>query len=324
MRLMKAFITGINGFVGSHLAEFLLEKGCAVSGLILEGSRLNKISGIREKIILYEGDVKNYGLLKEIIAESKPDEVYHLAGLSHVQQSWKNEWETYKVNFLGTYNLLEAIKELNLDIKVLIIGSSDEYGRVQTDKLPIKEEYPLNPLSPYGVSKACQELLALRYARSEGMSVVAVRAFNHTGPRQEPFFVCSDFAKQIAEADMGLRESLIEVGDLRSERDFTDVRDVVKAYWLLTREGKKGEVYNICSGNAFSIEWVLNRLLSFTKKSIKIKDDPKRLRPVDIAVRVGDNRKIRDATGWYPEIPLERTLGDLFRYWQNTVTTKKP
>lgn len=321
---MKAFITGVNGFVGSHLAEFLLEEDCAVSGLVLEGDRLDKISRIREKIDLYKGDVKDYGLLKEIIAESKPDEVYHLAGLSHVQQSWRNEWETYKVNFLGTYNLLEAIKELKLETKVLIIGSSDEYGRVQPDQLPIREECPLNPLSPYGVSKACQELLALRYARSEGMPVVAVRAFNHTGPRQEPFFVCSDFAKQIVEAEIGLREPLIKVGDLRSERDFTDVRDVAEAYWLLTKKGKTGGVYNVCSGKSFSIEWVLNKLLSFTKKDIRIKEDPKRLRPVDITVRVGDNQKITDTTGWQPKIPFERTLSDLFNYWKETISTKKP
>jgi len=319
---MKAFITGINGFVGSHLAEFLLRKGCVVSGLILEKDKVEKISGIIDNIHLYEGDVKDYGLLKDIIAESQPEEVYHLAGLSHVQDSWKNEWETYKVNFLGTYNLLEAIKELGLNPKVLIIGSSDEYGRVQPDRLPIREDYPLMPLSPYGVSKACQELLALRYARAEGMQIVAVRAFNHTGPRQEPAFVCSDFAKQIVEAEIGLKESVISVGDLKSERDFTDVRDVVEAYYLLLKKGISGDVYNVCSGKAFSIEWVLSRLLSFTEKVIKIKEDPERLRPVDITVRIGDNRKIREATGWEPKIPLSKTLEDLYKYWKERIGTE--
>lgn len=316
---MKAFITGINGFVGSHLAEFLLGKGYDVSGLVLERDKIEKISGIIKDIHLYEGDVKDYGLLKDIIAESQPEEVYHLAGLSHVQHSWKNEWETYKVNFLGTYNLLEAIKELALNTKVLIIGSSDEYGRVQPDQLPINEDYPLKPLSPYGVSKACQELLALRYARSEGIHIVAVRAFNHTGPRQEPYFVCSDFAKQIVEAETGLKKPVINVGDLKSERDFTDVRDVIEAYYLLLKKGKSGEVYNVCSGKAFSIEWVLYRLLSLTEKVITIKEDPKRLRTVDITVRVGDNRKIRETTGWQPKIPLEKTLKDLYNYWQEVI-----
>lgn len=316
---MKTFITGINGFAGSHLAEFLLGKGYEVSGLILERDKIEKVSEIKEKIYLYEGDVKDYGLLKDVLAESHPEEVYHLAGLSHVQHSWKNEWETYKVNFLGTYNLLEAVKELGLNTKVLIIGSSDEYGRVQPDHLPIKEDYPLRPLSPYGVSKACQELLALRYARSEGIHVVAVRAFNHTGPRQEPYFVCSDFAKQIAEAEKGLRKPVIYVGDLKSERDFTDVRDVIEAYYLLLKKGESGDIYNVCSGKAFSIEWVLDKLLTFTKKIITIKEDPERLRPVDITVRVGDNQKIKETTGWQPMIPLEKTLNDLYKYWKERI-----
>lgn len=321
---MKAFITGINGFVGSHLSEFLLGKGYEVSGLIFERYKIDKISGVIKDIQLYEGDVKDYGLLKDVLAESHPEEIYHLAGLSHVQHSWKNEWETYKVNFLGTYNLLEAIKELGLKTKVLIIGSSDEYGKVQPDRLPIKEDYPLMPLSPYGVSKACQELLALRYARSEGIHVVAVRAFNHTGPRQDPYFVCSDFAKQIAEAETGLRAPVIYVGDLGTERDFTDVRDVVEAYHLLLKEGKSGEIYNVCSGRAFSIKWVLGRLLALSKRTITIKEDPKRLRPVDITARIGDNRKLRETTGWQPIIPMERTLEDVFKYWQEKVGVKTP
>ncbi len=321
---MKAFITGINGFVGSHLSEFLLGRGYDVSGLILEKNKTEKISGIIKDIHLFEGDVKDYGLLKDILEESNPEEVYHLAGLSHVQHSWKNELETYRVNFLGTYNLLEAIKELGLKTKILIIGSSDEYGRVQPDHLPTGEEYPLMPLSPYGVSKACQELLALRYARSEGIDIVAVRAFNHTGPGQEPYFVCSDFAKQIAEAEKGLRAPKIYVGDLRSERDFTDVRDVVEAYNLLLKKGKSGEAYNVCSGKAFSIRWVLDRLLSFTDKVITIEEDTKKLRPVDITIRVGDNRKITETTGWHPVIPLEKTLEDLYKYWKGKVKGKTP
>ncbi len=316
---MKAFITGINGFVGSHLTEFLLGKGYEVSGLIFEKNRTEKISGVIKKTRLYEGDVKDYGLLKDVLEESHPEEVYHLAGLSHVQHSWKNELETYRVNFLGTYNLLEAIKELKLNTKNLIIGSSDEYGKVNPDQLPIRENYPLMPLSPYGVSKACQELLALRYARSEGIHVVAVRSFNHTGPRQEPYFVCSDFAKQIAEAEKGLREPVIYIGDLRTERDFTDVRDVVEAYHLLLERGKSGEVYNVCSGKAFSINWVLERLLTLTGKVVTVKEDPKRLRPIDITIRIGDNRKIKEATGWQPVIPMERTLEDLYKYWQEKV-----
>lgn len=319
---MKAFITGINGFVGSHLTEFLLEKGYEVSGLIFERNKTEKISGFIEKIRLYEGDVKNYGLLKDVLEESHSDEIYHLAGLSHVQHSWKNEWETYKVNFLGTYNLLEAIKELRLNAKVLIVGSSDEYGKVKIDQLPIREDYPLMPLSPYGVSKACQELLALRYARSEGIHVVAVRAFNHTGPRQEPYFVCSDFAKQIVEVEKGLRSPEIYVGDLKTERDFTDVRDIVRAYHLLLERGKSGEVFNVCSGKAFPINWVLERLLSFTEKVITVKEDSQRLRPVDIIIRVGDNKKIKEATGWQPEIPMEKTLEDIYKYWQEKLSGK--
>lgn len=316
---MKAFITGINGFAGSHLSEFLLGKGYEVSGIIFERNKIEKISGIKDRINLYGGDIKDYGFIKESLADSHPIEIYHLAGLSHVQYSWKNEWETYKVNFLGAYNLLEAVKELGFNARILIIGSSDEYGKVPLEYLPIKEDYPLQPISPYGVSKSCQELLALRYARSERMHIVAVRAFNHTGPRQEPSFVCSDFAKQIVEIEKGLKRPAVYVGDLSAKRDFTDVRDVVEAYWLLLQKGLPGEVYNVCSGKTFSIRWILEKLMTLTDKIITLEEDPKRLRSVDIRVRVGDDRKIRDATGWQPITPLEKTLRDLYNYWQERI-----
>ncbi|MCK4306651.1 GDP-mannose 4,6-dehydratase, partial [candidate division WOR-3 bacterium] len=219
-------------------------------------------------------------------------------------------------NIIGELNIFEAIRRAKINPWIQIAGSSEEYGMVHSDEVPIKETNPLRPLSPYGVSKVAQDLLAYQYYMSYKLNVVRTRAFNHSGPRRGNVFVCSEFAKQIAEIEKGKREPVILVGNLDAQRDFTDVRDIVKAYWLGLDKCKPGEVYNICSGKAYKISEVLDILISLSKVKIEIKEDPSKMRPSDVPYLGGDSTKFRDATGWKPEIPFERTLKDLLNYWR--------
>ncbi len=222
-------------------------------------------------------------------------------------------------NIIGELNVFEAVRELGINPVIQIAGSSEEYGLVEEDELPVKETNPLRPLSPYAVSKVGQDLLGYQYYKSYGLDIIRTRGFNHSGPRRGEVFVCSNFAKQIARIEKKKQEPVVYVGNLEAIRDFTDVRDIVKAYWLATEKGEPGEVYNICSGKGYKIEEVLDILLGLTKERIKVKKDPKRMRPSDVPVLIGDCKKFRGITGWKPEIPFERTLEDLLNYWRERV-----
>jgi GDP-4-dehydro-6-deoxy-D-mannose reductase len=224
--------------------------------------------------------------------------------------SWKAPADTIETNVIGTIHLFEAIRKAQINSKILVAGSSEEYGMVYPEELPIKETNPLRPLSPYGVSKVAQDKLGYQYCRSYGLEVVITRAFNHTGPRRGDVFATSNFAKQIAEAEKGVSR-VIHVGNLNAQRDFSDVRDIVKAYWVALEKCKPGEAYNICSEKARSIQEVLNLLLSMTAKDVEIRQDPSRLRPADVEVLHGDCSKFKQQTGWEPAIPFEKTLEDL-------------
>jgi len=313
---MKALITGISGFAGSHLAEFLLNKGYKVYGTFYDKSTFSNLNGFIDNIKLFENDIRNYNDLKQIIKKVQPDEIYHLAAISFIPTALKNPKITFDTNLYGTLNLYKAIIELKLNPKILFVGSADEYGLVKENDLPIKETCPLCPINPYAISKMSADFLSYFYFKNYNLNIIRVRPFNHIGARQSPEFVCSSFAKQIAEIEKGLKEPMIKVGNLEAKRDFTDVRDIVRAYWLALDKGEPGEVYNICSGNVVSIKVLLNRLLNMPKKKIKIIQDPKRLRPSDIPLLVGDFKKFTKQTNWKLEIPLEKTLKDILNYWR--------
>jgi len=313
----KALITGITGFVGSHLAELLLSKGLNVYGTKRWRSKTENIDHIMGQLHLREADLRDGHSLYEVIKEVKPDYIFHLAAQSFVPASWISPADTMETNAVGTINLLEAVRKVGINPAIQIAGSSEEYGLVLPDELPIKETNPLRPLSPYGVSKVATDKLGFQYHRSYGMKIVITRSFNHTGPRRGEVFVTSNFAKQIVEMEKGIREPFIRVGNLQAKRDFSDVRDVVRAYWLSTQKCEFGECYNICSGKTRVIEDVLNLIVKISKtKDIKIEKDPSRMRPSDVEVLHGDCSKIMDQTGWKLEIPFEKTMSDLMDYWR--------
>ena len=313
---MKVLITGISGFAGSHLAEFLLDKDYKVFGTFYDKSTFSNLNGFIDRITLYQCDIRNYNNLKEIIKKVKPDEIYHLAAISFVPNSLKDPKLTFDTNLYGTLNLYQAVIEQKINPKILFVGSADEYGIVNKNDIPIKENYPLQPVNLYSISKASADFLSYFYFKNYNLNIIRVRPFNHIGPRQSPEFVCSSFAKQIAEIEKGLKEPIIKVGNLEAKRDFTDVRDIVMAYWLAMQNGETGEVYNICSGKTFSIEGLLNKALSLCEKNIRVKQDLKRLRPSDVPLLMGDFTKFTKKTGWEPEIPFKKTLKDILNYWR--------
>ncbi len=317
---MRVLITGITGFAGSHLADFLLEKGnIEVYGTERWRSRTENIEHIKDRITLMGCDIRDASSVKSLIEKIKSDRIFHLAAQSFVPTSWHAPQETLTTNIIGELNVFEAVRELGINPIIQIAGSSEEYGLVEEAELPVKETNPLRPLSPYAVSKVGQDLLGYQYYKSYGLNIIRTRGFNHSGPRRGEVFVCSDFAKQIAKIEKKKQEPIIHVGNLEAIRDFTDVRDMVKAYWLATEKGKPGEVYNICSGKGWKIKEVLDILLGLTKEKIKVKKDPKRMRPSDVPVLIGDCKKFREVTGWKPEIPFEKTLEDLLNYWRERV-----
>ncbi len=313
---MRALITGITGFVGSHLTELLLDRGFEVYGTLRWRSPMDNISHLLGRIELVECDLRDASSVKEALQHSKPEYVFHLAAQSFVPTSWRAPAETLSTNVIGQVHLLEAIREQGLKCRIQIAGSSEEYGLVLESEVPITEQNPFRPLSPYAVSKVTQDMLAYQYFRSYGMHLIRTRAFNHTGPRRGEVFAESSFACQIAEIEAGKREPILRVGNLDAKRDYTDVRDVVKAYLLGLEKGEAGEVYNICSGITNPVRHILDTLLSFTTAKIEVTQDPARMRPSDVTVLWGDSSKFRKQTGWKPEIPLEETLRDLLNYWR--------
>lgn len=316
----RILITGITGFVGSHLAEFLLKrKDVKVYGILRWRSKTENIDDVKDKLKLYECDIRDASSVRRVIDRIMPDKIFHLSAQSFVPASWNAPAETLITNILGELNIFEACRTIGINPRIQIAGSSEEYGMVYKEELPAKETNPLRPLSPYGVSKVGQDLLGYQYFKSFGMNIIRTRGFNHTGPRRGEVFAESNFAKQIALVEKGMQEPFIYVGNLSARRDYTDVRDMVRAYWLALEKGRTGEVYNICSGRAYSMKEVLDTLLSFSNVKLKIKQDPTRLRPSDVPVLIGDNSKFVKKTDWLPKIEFKKTMEDLLNYWRDKI-----
>jgi GDP-4-dehydro-6-deoxy-D-mannose reductase len=315
--MRRVLVTGITGFAGSHLVDLMLARGgVQVFGLLRWRSRTENIEHFRSRVTLIECDLRDPISTRDALETVKPDWIFHLAAQSFVPTSWNAPAESLTTNTLGQLHVFEAVRHIGLKPRIQLACSSEEYGLVHENELPIKETNPLRPLSPYAVSKVAQDLLGYQYFKSYGTDVVRTRGFNHEGPRRPNVFVASDFAWQISEVEKGRREPVIQVGNLEARRDFTDVRDMVEGYWLALEKGVPGEVYNLCSGKAYAIREVLDLLLAMTKCKIEVRQDPKRMRPSDVPVLLGDSTKFKQATGWAPRIPFERTLADSLDYWR--------
>jgi len=318
---MRVLVTGIAGFVGSHMVDYLLahHPEAEVHGTIRPRSRMDNLANLNERVQLHDCDLTDATNVRRVLQAVKPDRVFHLAAQSFVPFSWESPSQTITVNVQGQVNLFEEARALKLDPLIQIACSSEEYGEVHADEVPIKETNPLRPLSPYAVSKVAQDYLAYQYFKSYGTRAIRTRGFNHTGPRRGEVFVSSNFSKQVAMIEAGKKPPVIRVGNLDAVRDFTDVRDMVRAYWLALDHCEPGEAYNIASGRGWVIRDVLNRLLSLSTVKITTEVDPARLRPSDVEVLIGDASKFRKATGWEPQIPFEQTLEDLLQYWRARV-----
>jgi GDP-4-dehydro-6-deoxy-D-mannose reductase len=311
---LNIFITGAAGFVGCYLRKFLHSQEHSIWGSAYPHVPEDN-SGDR----LFYLDLRSTNDVRMRVQEMRPDWVFHLAAISNVRHSWSRRKETLETNIIGTLNLLDAIREFSPEARILYVSSSDIYGRESRTGVPLTEEEEVLAMNPYAYSKCCGELLSQFYTRVENLDIVIARSFPHTGPGQSADFVCSDWANQIARIEKGRSDPVIEVGNIAVERDFTDVRDVVCAYALLIEKGKRGEVYNVCSNRSWSLQSILECLLSFTEKDISVRVDSQRLRKADIPRLVGDNKKIKEAVAWEPRIPLEQSLEELLEYWRQHI-----
>jgi len=316
---MKILITGITGFVGSHLVEYCLKKDdVQVYGIKRWRSPLDNLSGIEDKIKLIDCDLRDENSVVLAIQEIKPERIFHLAAQSYVQTSYTAPRDTLETNIIGTLNIFEAIRRVGIDPLIHICSSSEVYGQVHENEIPITENNPLRPQSPYAVSKVGEDLLSYQYFKSYNLRTIRTRAFTHTGPRRGAVFAESSFAKQIAEIEAGKKEPVIYVGNLDSVRTFMDVRDIVNAYWLALEKGIPGEVYNIGGEVTKKVGDMLNTLLDLSPvgKKIKVEVDARLLRPSDVTLQIPSVEKFREQTGWKPTIPFEKTMIDLLDYWR--------
>jgi GDP-4-dehydro-6-deoxy-D-mannose reductase len=305
---MKALIIGGGGFVGGYLADELNNNGYDVYITCLEK--------VDSDYVQFNLDIRKKDDISAILSEVNPDVIFHLAAQSSVALSWKNPQLTAEINIIGAINLFEAVREYGGNPRVIVIGSGEEYGCISANSCPIKETEPLHPMNIYAATKVCQEQTAEIYARAYGLDIVMVRAFNHSGPKQESIFVMSDFCRQIADIENGRKSPVMTVGNLAAMRDFTDVRDIVRGYRLLAKKGKSGEIYNIGSGKAVSIQYILDTALKLSTVEIAVERDEKRMRASDIPIIEADTTKIHGDTGWKAEIALEQTIEDTLNYWR--------
>lgn len=312
--MSKGLVIGAAGFVGSYLIEEMYSCGMEISATKLPHERLEN-----QHARVYDLDILDKEAIVTLLLEIRPDYIFHLAAQSSVGLSWKNPGLTVDVNIKGSINVMDAVRELYYKPRVLLIGSGEEYGHIRPGETPIREENPLRPGNIYAATKACQNMIGSIYAQAYDMQLMMVRSFNHIGPGQAPMFVVSDFCKQVAEIEKGLREPVMYVGNLAAKRDFTDVRDVVKAYVKLIKRGVSGETYNMGSGHAVEIRKILDMIISMSKKEIRVEIDPNKIRPVDVPIIEADIAKLHELTGWEPQIELAQTIKDTLDYWREQV-----
>ena len=316
----RVLVTGADGFVASHLlTELSRETDWRLAGIGLKQGPSAEVPGLEYRVV----DITDYKMISDYLEKFRPDAVFHLAAQASVARSWEDPWSTYNVNLLGQVNLMESLLRLRLDTSVHIACSSEEYGKVPQGRMPLGEKMPLAPCSHYAVSKVAQEMLGLMYREAFDWRVLVTRSFNQAGPGQSPDFVVSSFARQVATIEAGGAPPVMKVGNLEARRDFTDVRDTVRAYRMLMEKGRPGAVYNVCSGVAPAISEILDMLLALSDSDIEVERDPARQRPSDVPLLLGDASLILKEIGWEPVIGLEQTLEDTLNYWREHVGGKE-
>lgn len=323
---MKVLITGITGMVGSHLADYILDShsGVEVHGILRWRSPLDNIRRIQNRVTLHHADLHDLNSLIKVVKSVKPDRIFHLAAQSYVVDSFSAPADTLAINVIGTTNLLDAVRHAKIDPLIHICSSSEVYGQVREDEVPIREHNPFRPASPYAVSKVGEDMIALQYFLSYGIKTIRTRMFTHTGPRRGDVFAESSFAKQIAMIEAGLTSgNFVRVGNLDSVRTFADVRDAVRAYWLLLEKCEPGEVYNIGGNQTMTIGEMLDVLIKSATCDIRHEVDPSLLRPSDVTLQIPDISKFQSATGWQPEIPVEITMKDLLDFHRRLIESQK-
>lgn len=311
--MKKVLIIGSAGFVGNHLIDYILanRKDWQITATKMPREVIDKSVAVRDL------DITKPEEIDALLAEVQPDYIYHLAAQSSVALAWKNPQLTIQINIVGTVNLLDAVRKLEKQPRMLLIGSGEEYGHVRPDEVPIVEDNNTRPGNIYAVTKVTQNMIGHLYYEAYGMDIMSTRSFNHTGPNQTPQFVVPDFCKQVAEIEKGRKDPVIYTGNLSAKRDFTDVRDVVRAYCLLMEKGRAGETYNVGCGHAVEIRSILDLILSHSSMKIRVETDPARLRPVDVPIIEADITKLTEDTGWKPEISLDQTITETLEVYRN-------
>ena len=310
---MKALVIGGGGFVGPYLVRHLTDD----CGYEVTVTKTEKEQLVMDNAVVKNLDILDIGQIVELLKAEQPDYIFHLAAQSSVAYSWKNPTLTIDVNIKGCVNLLDAVRQLDKKPRVLLIGSGEEYGHIKEGECPIVEDNTVRPGNIYAATKACQNMLGKIYSDAYGLDIMMVRAFNHIGPNQTPMFVVADFCKQVADIEKGRQERVIYVGNLSAKRDFTDVRDVVKAYALLVEHGRRGETYNVGTGHAIAISQILDEIVAMSDTAIEVKVDENKLRPVDVPIIEPDIDKIKSEVGWQPVISLEQTLKETLEHWRS-------
>ena len=310
---MRAFVTGLTGFVGPHLAQMLVGKGFEVVGLGFQSEITGPAQSLPKGASAVNVDIRDYAGLRQTLKDAQPDQVYHLAAISNVVTSFKDPRLTYDVNVGGTLNLFEALRELDIRPRIVHVSTAHVYRSIETEA-GLDEDSPVRLLTPYATSKFMCEALATQYVEAFGFQIMTVRPFNHVGPGQPAGFVCADFARQIAAIKLGQAEPVLHVGNLAPVRDFTDVRDTVEAYWMVAAQGVPGEVYNVGSHRPISMKEIVSMLCNLAGVKVRIEVDPEKFRPIETLRLFGNSSKVR-ALGWKPRIELEQTLKDILDWW---------